>query len=110
MRGRTILACIALAVAITLSATAVALEGNTSGFRTGQSPMLAPVKTGVGITPLLTVGDVLPSGYRYESIPDGSSVRKRGQGRVDLFVNHETGKVPFPYVTATPTAANGEND
>ena len=72
--------------------------------------MLTAVKPGTEITPLLTVGDVLPSGYRFEAIPDGISLRTRGQGRVDLFVNHETSKVPFPYVTATPTAANGEND
>ena len=39
------------------------------------------------------------SGYRFEAIPDGISVRTRGQGRVDLYVNHETSKVPFPYVT-----------
>ena len=64
----------------------------------------------VEVTPLLTVGDVLPSGFRFEAIPDGISVRTRGQGRVDLFVNHETSKVPFPYVTAGPTAANSEND
>jgi hypothetical protein len=25
-------------------------------------------------------------------------------------INHETSKVPFPYNTASPTAANGEND
>ena len=37
-------------------------------------------------------------------------MRTRGQGRVDLFVNHETSKVPFPYITATPTAANGQSD
>ena len=74
------------------------------------SAMLDPVMTGVKIMPLLTVGDVLPSGYRFEAIPDGISVRPRGQGRVDLFVNHETSKVPFPYTTANPTAANGEND
>jgi hypothetical protein len=37
-------------------------------------------------------------------------VRARGEGRVDLYINHETSKVPFPYNTATPTAANGEND
>jgi hypothetical protein len=72
--------------------------------------MLSAVKQGVEITPLLTVGDVLPSGYRFEAIPDGISVLTRGQGRVDLFVNHETGKVPFPYNAAAPTAANGEND
>jgi hypothetical protein len=65
---------------------------------------------GVEVTPLLTVGDVLPSGFRFEAIPDGISVRPRGQGRVDLFVNHETSKVPFPYNVATPTAANSEND
>jgi hypothetical protein len=58
----------------------------------------------------LTVGDTLNSGYRFEAIPDGIALRTRGQGRVDLYVNHETSKVPFPYVTATPTAANGEND
>ena len=72
--------------------------------------MLTPVMAGVGITPLLTVGDVLPSGFKYEAVPDGISVRRRGWGRVDVFVNHETSKVPFPYNTATPTAANGEND
>jgi hypothetical protein len=72
--------------------------------------MLSAVKPGVEITPLMTVGDVLPSGYRYEAIPDGISLQTRGRGRVDLFVNHETGKVPFPYNAAAPTAANGEND
>ena len=72
--------------------------------------MLTAVKTGVEVTPLLTVGDVLSSGYRFEAIPDGISVRTRGQGRADLFVNHETSKVPFPYNATAPTAANGEND
>jgi hypothetical protein len=110
MRGRTILACTALAAALTVSATSEAFAGNKSGFKTGQPSMLTPVKAGVGVTPLLTVGDVLPSGYRFEAIPDGISVRTRGRGRADLFVNHETSKVPFPYVTANPTAANGEND
>ncbi len=110
MRGRTILACTALAAAVTASGTATALAGNNAGFTTAQRSMLTPMKPGTEVTPLLTVGDVLPSGYRFESIPDGISVRPRGQGRVDLFVNHETGKVPFPYVPAAPTAANGEND
>jgi hypothetical protein len=56
------------------------------------------------------VGDELPNGYVFESIPDGISVRPSGQRRVDLFVNHETSKVPFPYVTANPTVANSESD
>jgi len=92
--------------------TSAALPGgsNTSGFQTTQPPMLSPVMPGVTVTPLLTVGDVLPSGFRFESIPDGLALQTRGQGRVDLYVNHETSKVPFPYNAAAPTAANGEND
>ena len=98
MRKRTFLTCAALAAALAASVTAAALaSGNNSGFETEQASMLSTVKPGVEITPLLTVGDVLPSGYRFEAIPDGISVRTRGQGRVDLFVNHETSKVPFPY-------------
>lgn len=91
-------------------AFAAPAEGNGSGFKTLQPAMLTAVMTDVEITPILTVGDVLPSGFRYEALPDGISLRTRGQGRVDLFVNHETSKVPFPYVTAGPTAANSEND
>jgi hypothetical protein len=109
MRRRAIIACTAVAVTITGSGTA-ALAVNDSGFKTVQPSMLTAVMPGIEITPLLTVGDVLPSGYRFEAIPDGISVRPRAQGRVDLFVNHETSKVPFPYVTAGPTAANSESD
>jgi hypothetical protein len=111
MRGRSIVACAILAVAITVSGAAAAQAGdNGSGFKTGRPSMLTPVMPGVTVTPLLTVGDTLGSGYRFESIPDGISVRTRGRGRADLYVNHETSKVPFPYNSATPTAANGEND
>lgn len=100
-----------LLIVFLLTTAAVPLEEvNSSGFQTGQPSMLSPVMAGVEITPMLTVGDVLSSGFRFEAIPDGIAVRPRGQGRVDLFVNHETSKVPFPYNTANPTAANGEND
>jgi hypothetical protein len=110
MRERTFLACAALAAAISVSAAAAVASRGESGFKTAQPSMLTAVKPGVEITPLLTVGDALPSGFRFEAIPDGISVRTRGQGRVDLFVNHETSKVPFPYNATAPTAANGEND
>jgi hypothetical protein len=91
-------------------AAVTASADNQSGFKTARPSMLTPVMADVTATPLVTVGDVLPSGFRFEAIPDGIAVRTRGQGRVDLFVNHETSKVPFPYNTAAPTAANGEND
>ena len=98
-------------VAVSALAATTAFAGdNDSGFQTSQDPMLTAVMPGVGITSILTVGDVLPNGYRFEAIPDGISVRTRGQGRADLFVNHETSKVPFPFTRANATAANGEND
>ena len=97
--------------ALTLAAVSVALAGDdTSGFTTSESAMLAPFKAGVTVSPIMTVGDTLNSGYRFEAIPDGIALRTRGQGRVDLYVNHETSKTPFPYNRATPTADNGEND
>jgi hypothetical protein len=110
MRGRMILACIAVATAITGTATATAVAANKSGFRTSQPSMLDPATPGVQVTPLMTVGDRLSSGFRFEAIPDGISLRTRGKGRVDLFVNHETGKAPFPFVRANPNETNGEND
>src|SRR5687767_13493722 len=110
-RGVRVAMSLALLACVLLPGSgALAADGGKSGFRTGEAAMLTPVMAGATVTPLITVGDTLSSGYRYESIPDGISVRARGQGRVDLLVNHETGKVPFPYNTATPTAANGEND
>jgi hypothetical protein len=99
----------ALALAISVSATG-AFAVNDSGFKTEQPTMLDGVMEGVEITPLLTVGDVLPSGFRFEAIPDGISVRARGKGRVDVYVNHETSNVPFPYASAAPAEATGEND
>ena len=99
---------------VTLTASAAFAGDNDSGFTTSQPSMLAAGVPGgvpgVEVTPLLTVGDTLNNGFRFESIPDGIAVRTRGQGRVDLFVNHETSKIPFPFNRSNPTAANGEND
>ena len=99
-----------MAVFVLVTTAAAPVGSNLSGFKTAQSSMITTVMADVEVTPILTVGDVLPSGFRFESVPDGISLRTRGQGRVDVFVNHETSKVPFPYVTANPTEANSEND
>lgn len=93
-----------------LAAAADRATDRDRGFLTSQPAMLTAVAPGVRVVPLLTVGDVLPNGFRFESIPDGIAVEARGGGRYDFYVNHETAKVPFPYNTAAPTAANGEND
>jgi Bacterial protein of unknown function (DUF839) len=116
MRTRLILACATVAAMAAVTAASPALAGDKRhgherhGFKTSQPSMLTPVMPGSSVTPLLTVGDRLRSGYEFESIPDGISVRQRGHEKVELFVNHETGKVPFPYSPTAPTAANGEND
>src|SRR3990172_8063346 len=92
--------------------TAVALGSqSTTGFKTSQPAMLMQAdRTDVEITPILTVGDMLASGYRFESVPDGISLDKRRNRQVDVYVNHETSTVAFPYVAAAPTAANSQND
>ena len=104
------LAAFSLMALLIIPAAAAPGGNGNAGFKTSQPSMLDPVMDLVEVTPLLTVGDELASGFRFEAIPDGISLQTRGQGRVDLFVNHETSKVPFPFVTAAPTAANSEND
>jgi len=109
MRRRLAFACAAIALTMAVSGT-TALAAN-GGFKTARPSMLTSAMDDVEITPLLTVGDVFgDSGFRFEAIPDGISLRTRGNGRVDVYVNHETSKVPFPFNTATPTASNGESD
>ncbi len=112
-RPRTLVAI--TAGALTALASAAAGGGSASadpppGFVTAQPPMVTPVMAGVTATPLLTVGDTLRDGYTFLSIPDGIAVLPRQDGRAGVFVNHETGKVPFPYSPTAPSALTGEND
>jgi hypothetical protein len=79
------------------------------GFITQQAAMLAGATPGVTVRPLLTVGESLPNGFQFEAIPDGIALDKRNGHRVDVYVNHETSLVPFPYAAA-PTIANSLND
>jgi hypothetical protein len=102
---------IGVAAAIAMLASTTVATAHPHGkrpFTTSQPAMLAAADPAVTVTPLLTVGDVLQSGYRFEAIPDGISVRVKG-GPVHLFVNHETSKVPFPY-SATSPSPSGESD
>ena len=92
---------IALALAATLGGSAVAAPGGQgkAGFRTSVPAMLVPgadAPAGVVIDPIISVGDELDDGFVFDSIPDGISLVRHGQGTVDLYVNHETSLVPFP--------------
>ena len=77
MRRRMAFACAVLAMATVISGTGAWRPTEGSGPRSPRcSRRSCPGST---ITPLLTVGDELASGYRFEAIPDGISVRPRGQ-------------------------------
>jgi hypothetical protein len=114
-RGRLI-AIAASAMLVCGASPAVAI--GSAGFHTSSPAMMAAVKTGVTVEPIISVGDVVgDEGYRYESIPDGISLQARGKGRVDLYINHETSTVPFPWAftgngtsRARPTVENSQND
>jgi hypothetical protein len=104
-RARRIFAAtIALVLLATLSGTATAVDG----FKTSRPAMLDAVAPGVTVDPIITVGDMIGS-YRFEAIPDGISLRS-GSGGLDVWVNHETSTVPFPYTPGAPTESNSQND
>jgi hypothetical protein len=112
MRGRlagrrTLLATAAVA-ALGFTAFAVpAAAGPAAGYKTGQAPMLTPVAPGVSVEPIITVGETLPgTTYMFESIPDGIALQRHDNNRVDVYVNHETSTVPFPFTPATGVGFN----
>jgi hypothetical protein len=101
---------IVLAFALTAMLPGVSAAGETdAGFLTSQPAMLTPMAPNGIVKPIMTVGDTLPGGYRFEAIPDGIAIDKRGTSRFGVYVNHETSLVPFP-LGNPPTAANTLND
>src|SRR3989304_5726777 len=100
---------VAVAVIAVATATTAFAGDNDSGFQTSQPAMLTCPSCGSDVIPIITVGETMPGGYRFEAIPDGISLRPRGNGRVRPYLNPETAAVAFPYVAAAPTAANSQN-
>ena len=98
-----------IAALIVGAVPATAASPGKAGFKTKQGAMLTPVGAGVTVTPIITVGESV-GGYRFEAVPDGIALKTRGNGRVDVYVNHETSRVPFPYTPAAPTELNSQND
>lgn len=85
---------------------------DNSGFKTSQPSMLSAVAPGGSVLPIISVGDTLPNGYRFDTLPDGIAISPNGNGTVDVFVNHETSLVPFPFTgnVATCTGSNCLSD
>ena len=115
MRKPAIFACLVLALAMGTSMT-VAYADDAPAFQTARASMLDPEMTGVTATPLLTVGEADPfANWNFEAIPDGISLRVNDDDEIEVYVNHETSKVPFPWgplatVPVAPTATNSESD
>ena len=63
-------------------------------FVTNSPAMLTGVGN-VSVKPLVTVGDILPGGLKFEGIPDGIAIDPHGGARFDIYVNHELSTVPF---------------
>jgi len=99
-----LLALVAVLGTLVVAASPVAAK---PGFLTTQPSMVTNL-TGGTVKPIITVGDTIGS-YMFEAIPDGIGITPNGKGTVDLWVNHETSTVPFPY-TVPPTASNSFND
>ena len=100
------LAVLFVLLGVTLTAGIAGAGDNDSGIKTSQAAMLTV--PGGTVTPIVTVGETV-KGVRFEAIPDGISLYPRGQGAVDVYVNHETSTVPFPYTPGAGPAVN-QND
>ncbi|HYH91591.1 MAG TPA: hypothetical protein VD763_00405 [Candidatus Saccharimonadales bacterium] len=100
---------VTLSMIAALTIPIMPLEAAGGGVKTDQAAMMTAVGAGITVTPLITVGETIGD-YRFESVPDGIALRTRGNGRVDVYVNHETSRVPFPYTPAAPTELNSQND
>ncbi|HKH31065.1 MAG TPA: hypothetical protein VKA45_08430 [Gaiellaceae bacterium] len=96
------LAVVAGVTAMLVGAAAAHDKPKSSGFKTTQAAMLTPVAPGVTVEPLMTVGETLPgSSFMLDTLPDGIALQKRHHGKVDVYLNHETSAVPFPFNAAT---------
>jgi hypothetical protein len=105
---RPLVVLLALLV-VAVAATTAGADDNQSGFKTSQPAMLTPLAPGSTVTPIITVGDMV-HGYRFEAIPDGISLDPNGRGTVDVYVNHETSTVPFPYTPGVGAANQNDFD
>ncbi|MFQ5662676.1 MAG: alkaline phosphatase PhoX [Terriglobia bacterium] len=53
-------------------------DDDNDGFLTDEPAMLTAVAPGGDVKPIMTVGDTLANGYRFEAIPDGIGIDLRG--------------------------------
>jgi hypothetical protein len=101
--ARVLIALAALSI-VSVGAPAVSAKEDP-GTLTGRTSMLDVIVPGGWEQPIITVGDAAIGGYSFEALPDGISVWDKHGQTVEVFVNHETSRVPFP-LQATGAAWN----
>ena len=114
---RSILVTIAAGAVVAAAVASVASGGpNAAGYNTAQAAMVSFTTTPASGAPasstadaIISVGDTI-GGYTFESIPDGVAILERGNGRADVYVNHETSTVPFPYNPPFAGSEANQND
>ena len=84
------------------------LGAETAGFHTNKPAMLKAAQ-GNSVAPIISTGDTLRNGYKFQGIPDGIGISLNGKGTADVFVNHETSTVPFPAIGQPNAAADMRN-
>ncbi len=118
LKARRSIAVTLAAGAIVAAAVASVASGgpNAAGYNTAQAAMVSFTTTPASGAPasstadaIISVGDTI-GGYTFESIPDGVSILERGNGRADVYVNHETSTVPFPYNPPFAGSEANQND
>ncbi|MDQ2964836.1 MAG: hypothetical protein M3R57_03205, partial [Chloroflexota bacterium] len=95
--------------AVVMLSTVVPTAAAASPFDTSQASMLEAVPPNGTVDPLITVGDRIGT-YMFDAIPDGIAVRPGAAGTVQVFVNHETSTVPFPYTPGSIVVEGNQND
>ena len=114
---RSILATIAAGAVAAAAVASVASGGSAAApVNTAQAAMVSFTTNPASGAPanstadaIISVGDTI-GGYTFESIPDGVAVYPRGNGRADVFVNHETSTVPFPFNSPWAGGEGNQND
>lgn len=93
------LAAVAFAAVATVS---VAVAVAATGVKTLKPPYLVPTAPGVVIDPILSTGDIVPTGqtptYQMSGIPDGLGAydgKGKAKGTYTVLMNHELG-ITFP--------------
>jgi hypothetical protein len=112
-RGGSIVPAALAAATAAVVASAASGGPSAAGYNTSQAPMvtlLAGAPASSSADGIISVGDTMPGGYTFESIPDGVAVYPRGNGRADVFVNHETSTVPFPFNSPWAGGEANQND